>query len=479
MTDSSAADQSMTGRGVLISFRGLLLALAGTLLLSWPLLVTNSIFVFSDTASYIRGGEVALASVERLFAAPPPMVSDSGAEAQTTPLDTSNGPKFIRSLIYSAMSYLAVVLAGPLLLVLAQGSIVVFMFLALVRTVPALSYTIVGLGSAWMLAASQLPWFTVYMMPDIFGAALLIYGAILMRLFDELSFWKCVVLGLGAAIAISAHYGNPPVALALFAAVLLWRAIRRRLTRKVVLGALLPLLFTPLTNISVSSVALEETSVSPLRLPVLLARVMDDGPGRWYLEEACPEADLAFCRAFGDRKFEGMDAFLWEADGIRSLTQEQMREIRQEELLVVWLSVRAYPLHQIGALLRNIGLTLTLTKNIGLYPVQGFDDNFNPVGQGEDRVAVALLRAYNQAFPWLTVIGALPLIWLMATRRLAYDQTEIAFAILLGILVNAMVFGGLSAAADRYNSRLIWLLPALSALFLAEHAGRPRPRQGQ
>ena len=47
-----------------------------------------------------------------------------------------------------------------------------------------------------------------------------------------------------------------------------------------------------------SAAALGEASVAPKRLPILLARSIDDGPGARFLAEACPEAGFALCDIF-------------------------------------------------------------------------------------------------------------------------------------------------------------------------------------
>src|SRR5699024_7176596 len=127
---------------------------------------------------------------------------------------------------------------------------------------------------------------------------------------------------------------------------LLWRLIARRLTLAVVVAGVLPVLFSPLANLSASSVALDTPSVAPLRLPILLARSIQDGPARWYLQEACPEAPLAFCEAFGDNVPTNIPQFLWDENGIDSLSPELMNRIRAEEFHILALAFRAYPVEQ-------------------------------------------------------------------------------------------------------------------------------------
>jgi hypothetical protein len=87
-------------------------------------------------------------------------------------------------------------------------------------------------------------------------------------------------------------------------------------------------------------------SLAPNRVPVLLARSIEDGPGRWYLEEECAHVDrYAICELF-DEIPRSVFEMLWAEDGIRTATDEQMARIRAEETEIVLAAARRYPLQQ-------------------------------------------------------------------------------------------------------------------------------------
>ena len=204
-------------------------------------------------------------------------------------------------------------------------------------------------------------------MPDLLAATVILWGAVLVSRFDDLGPWQRVALTLVAAFAVAAHYGHGPVAAALYGAVLLWRAVGRRLSWAVVAAAALPVLFAPLANLGASTMVLDRPSATPLRLPVLLARSIQDGPARWYLEEACPEAPLAFCEAFGDAVPGNIAAFLWDEDGIESLDREQMARIREEEFLILARAFRAYPVEQTVSLFGNAARQVVAVGTGGIF----------------------------------------------------------------------------------------------------------------
>ncbi len=324
------------------------------------------------------------------------------------------------------------------------------------------------LAATWLYlaAVTTLPWFASYQMPDLMAAAVILWGAILAWRFDDLGPWQRVALTLIAAFAVAAHYGHGPVAAALYALVLLWRLVRRRLTLAVVAAAMFPIFFAPLANLGASSVALDKPSAAPLRLPVLLARSIGDGPARWYLEEACPEAPLAFCEAFGDWVPRNIPQFLWDKDGIDSLTPELLERIRDEEFLVLARAFRAYPVEQTASLFGNAARQV-VEVGLGGIRVENAD------GEVTDH-ARAVVRIFDRVVPIGVWTGAALLLWLALRGRLTRPELETAAVVVLGLLINAGVFGGLSAPVDRYQSRAIWLLPALAGIFLAAGAGRRR-----
>ena len=65
---------------------------------------------------------------------------------------------------------------------------------------------------------------------------------------------------------------------------------------------------------------------------------------------------------------------------------------------------------------------------------------------------------------------------LLFFRRLSRHEIEILSILILGYLLNAVIFGGLSAPVDRYQSRIAWLFPAFAGIVLArQRAGRRVP----
>ncbi len=455
----------------LLTLRGIPLALGLALCLSWPMLASDGYLYYSDTNQYIRGGEIIWRMVldmgADLIAGP----ADGGAAAEGALRNARGEPYNARSFVYSLYTFFAGASLWPAAFGILQAAATLWLLFALVSRRALAAPGILAGGFLFLAGLSTLPWFTVYLMPDLLAAAVVIYAALLVRRADELGPAQMLATGGIAAFAIAAHYGHGPLAAGLFAAVLLWRLVGRRLTRRAVLAALLPLLISPLVNVGASGVALDQPSVAPLRLPILLARSLADGPARWYLEEACPEAPLAFCEAFEGRAVpDTITAFLWDEEGIRALTPGQLARIREEEYLILWRAFRAYPVAQTRSLLGNAALQTVRIGTGQILPARRGPDGLlvaEPAGRGP-----AVIAAFDRIVPVATGIGALVLLFLALRGRLTRGQAELLGVTVLGLALNAAIFGGLSAPVDRYESRIAWLLPALAVIFLAELRGR-------
>ncbi len=425
----------------------------------WPMLVTGDVFLFLDSRGYLETGGDILAFVEAMLT---PVGEGGGGLAG----GGDGGPSFLRSFAYSTFAAAASGHGGALLLAFAQG------WMACVAALSLLPRDALRPG-AWPFALplmlTTLPWFAVFVMPDLFAAVILAYGALLWRVFDHLGRAHQLLLVALASAAGLAHYGNPPLAAGLFALVLAGRLVQRRLGLGILLAAALPVLMGPLANYAASSVALDEPSSAPKRLPILLARSIEDGPAAWYLAEACPNGeDLAICAAFDGEVPDDMTEFLWSDGGIKSLSEAEMSAIRAEEPRLLWAAFRAYPLAQAHSLSRN---ALRQTWSVGLAKIDPAPDLGAEPRVDASVLSMRLVDGFDRLVDWTTLAGALALVPLAWRNRARWPPVAIVGA---GLLLNALVFGGLSAPDDRYQARVAWLLPFLALGFAAADLGRAR-----
>lgn len=451
-------------RAPLLDGRGVTLAFATALLLCWPMLLVTAPLGYPDTIAYHSVGERAIDLLARMVGGADP--------AAGQPLGGDDGMRSGRSFPYSAFLYLtSLTPLGPVLTTVLQTAMVLVMLLPFLTGVApgrgwALGPAVLALGTL-----TTLPWFASYAMPDILAAGVLLYYMLLARRMDALPLGWQLAFAAIAAFAVASHYGHLPLAAGLAAVVLTLRAVARRPLLRAALLAAAPVLLAATVQLAGSAVALGEASVAPKRQPLLLARSIEDGPGARYLREACPEADYAICAAFEEVP-DDMTTFLWSPEGIDSLTIAQLDAIRAEEFRLLWHIFRAYPGEQARALLGNV-LLQTVTVGTGeVRPLVRLDGPAVDDGPGgpafdtseEAADASAPLVAFDVVTKVGTALGAILLAAALLRGRSSRADRELVAVCLLGLLGNALIFGGLSAPVDRYQSRLVWIVPVLAAI---------------
>ena len=462
------------------SARGFLLSLVAAIILSWPLLFMQGPLAYADTGSYHEMGEKILSMAESRIAGP---FEADKVQPHGMPAETGSGIEGLklRSIPYSIYTYITA--ASPLglwITCLVQATIVLFAAAALVPRIPSSRRMPFAVGLAAIATVSTLPWFVSYAMPDLLAALVVIFYLLRLRLADGIDAKGQIVLAAMATGAILAHYGNIPLATGLAIAVIAWRWFEKSLTLPVVVLCLAPVVLAAAFNMASGKASTGEESVAPKRLPILLARSLEDGPARWYLEDACETDRYTICELF-DTIPDNVGSFLWGKNGFRRATDAQVEAIRAEEREILIEAFKRYPVAQTRALLGN---ALLQTVSVGTGELW-------PLGQSENDVLVdrvdnggvraeqnRLLLFFDVVTPIATFLASAFLLYAAGRRRISYSWWVIIGFTVLALLLNAAIFGGLSAPVDRYQSRIVWLLPAILVLCLATDRGKLcRPRK--
>ena len=483
-SQANSASISRTIAAPYFTARGFVIAALMTLVLCWPMLVAGGPLYHFDTANYFDRGEQMADVLWGATGAEPGAGAGSGSDKRI-------GMK-VRSLPYSLYTYLAAITPlGLYLVCLLQGAVVVWAFFALVPRLDAratgplatgpLATGPLATGFAVVAGLSSLPWFVSYAMPDILGGILPIYYICLLGRFERLLVWQRWMLALLTVGAITAHYGNLPLAAALAAGVIGWRAWRRTIGWRVAAFAIGPVAMALALNVAGGTIATAEASAAPKRLPILLARSLEDGPARWYLESACPQAEYAMCDLF-ETIPDNISSFLWAEQGYRTATDAQVEAIRAEENAILWEAFKRYPVQQSRALLGNAALQTIKVGTDDAWPLAPGSSPFAPQALSPpdtDLEKPAVIELFDTIVPLATLVAALIYVAAALTGRISRSWVRAGLLLGLALAVNAAVFGGLSAPVDRYQGRLVWLIPALLALALTQGRIIPeRTRRG-
>lgn len=453
----------------------------------WPIWVFDASFVIIDTQSYLKAGEAimrvllegALDVVQDTLAFG---TDETGAAAQSAQQGAGGLPNLTvgqdggstvgRSFTYSAGIYILYISAGVWSIPFVQAFIIALFLVALV---PAGSSYVNWIGISLVCLLSTLPWYAVLLSPDIFAAAPILFAALLvgpLKHARPVHAW--IIVGL-AALCVTFHYGYPPLAAGACTFSLAWLLFHRAFAWRYLAMVSVVVLTGPALNYVASGLVLDAPSTSPQRLPIPLARSLQDGPARWYLEEACPSAGLAMCDAFESEIPDNVAAFLWESEGVLSLDPELLARIRDEEFKVLASAFRAYPLQQTYSLSKN---AITQFFQIGTNAVRAAEivEPGYALTSNESKKSISQwARNLSPTITWLTWLASLPCLLLLVSGRLGRTESGMLLAVLFGLCINAAVFGGLSAPDARYQSRIVWLLPLASALlpvFYSSTSGR-------
>jgi hypothetical protein len=326
-----------------------------------------------------------------------------------------------------------------------------------------------------------LSWFVSLILPDIYGPVLYLSIYLLVFAPETLSRGEHLTVVLMTWWSVASHVTHLIVACGLCAALALPLLFRRAAARqrfRAVGGVAMIVVVAAGAHMALHAYLYGKPSLNGERPPFLTARVIVDGPGRWYLQHRCEHEKLVTCNYLKDFPND-VNAFLWNLDGIWQTASRATREqLRQEEMSIVWGTVRTYPREEALISATHFREQLT-TFDLGDYGpnawvLQVFDkvlpgsqssylrsrqardalpDDFSTTAQNSTLIV---------SLAFIGVFG--PSVWRRRRSRLIGLSAVVAFV----LIANAFVTGVLSSVAARYESRVIWLLPFLAALFALE-----------
>lgn len=464
----------MTTRAQEPDYPWVLLSLLAGFAFLWPAVMNGMPFLFYDTPGYL-GGANALA--HGLWDAP---------------LDWTAAPVMLgRSIYYGTFLYISLLTGSFWPAAIAQAMVSGFCVVTFLRYFLPIRATAILVGAAILgvalLTLTSLPFFSSFMMPDLFsGLALLSATALL--LFWRQDHWRrrAFWIGVTAAAALF-HPTNVPILSAVVVMGLIFCALLRMPRPWAAAGVVMLAASTGMVGELIFSAGVNHAlGHPPIRPPFVTARLTADGPGTRYLKETCPDNGFLLCR-YAARLPLPSDHFLWSkssVDGVfRAAPPEERRQLAADEPRFVIATLRHLPVQTVGALF--IGARKQLTRNrlnefnYGWIERQFFHNNM-PAAVVAD---VAQTRAYRLAMPTrdlsrlgrnLAAIATVICLWAMVDRRIDRRLRLAVAMILTGVVVNAFICGGLSGAHDRYQARVLWLLPWTAYLAIAAWALRTR-----
>jgi len=460
--------------------------------------------VFTDTDDYFaqgRGAAHAVKPLLRTFFHSPK--DDQAEEAYIeAEADEDHTSMAARSPYYGILLYGANKVGTLWLLAAIQSAVAAWTIFALVRGAlqpkTATPYLSIMAG---VTAATTLPFFTGFAMPDVFaalGATATVALAIYWSAFGRLERVALLLVITASLWFHTSHVLLEVVLIAAIAAVLWWFRVAPRtiLLRTGVLSLLV--VSAAVSDLAYHEVVKLRTGEDLHRPPFLIARVLADGPGRIYLRQACAKTSPYILCRFRFNPLDNSDEILWADDPARGIFNASKVPVRialeSEEKAFVAATITHYPLSQLGASLSNwaeqlalIDLAEPLRDPAYYFTSVYWKDTSLPglIPGGQACLKIPHLCRSRFAIPdlelWhrITLFAAVGfLVWRLTRKDVRTTVMErapmtdnslsllvAASALLLtAVIMNSAVTGVLSGPFARYSARIIWLAPMLALL---------------
>ncbi len=399
----------------------------------------------------------------------------------------------LRSIFYIFFVYPSHLIGSLWAPVLAQALMVAYLLRLVVRIVFGITSRLEFLIIILLLCVlTGLPWCTSLLMPDIFGAVLILGLFLLAFCRSELTRSELfIVIGL-TFLALTVHYSHVPIAAGLLViGIFVGLAMRNRVPQ------LVPHLMLPTLLLAVAVIAIVLSnyatlgllSLSPAGYSYELARLQEDGQAVSYLRQDCPTRKYRICKDL-DRLPMDAASFLWSPGS--PLAGARRMEDREEGMQIVTRTIERYPRWTLRSAIRN-------TRKQVMYFEAGsglisYADSDYPTHELETFYP-AEVNAYFHSrqnlgeFQNLDRLNQLHLVVIVLScifcgfsavllvRRRQWIPLAFLGTIGLAVLINGFVMGALSMPTPRYGTRVIWLIP-LAALALWRKAPELRELWG-
>ncbi len=467
----------------------------------WPAVYNGQPFFFTDTLTYLAGADSAIVKLTGYSNTSSWSSRLKPAGAEVTSEDSAPNPNkdsFVaagRSVYYGALLYLgdAIDHLWPSI-ILQAAAVLLALGLTFANTIgfhwPSLFVSVVALTLVTPLA-----FFVSFLMPDIFAgltilavANMLVYG----RSTNTLTFLIWIGLLSLAFLFHSSHMLIAGFVLAFYISYSL--IISTRISWKGIASIGICICIALLGEAAFTLGVTRATGKPPARPPFLMARIIADGPGSAYLKAKCPEVKLTVCRFVDRLPITDSDTFLWSdaAQGgvFEPSDSATRRSLVAEEYRFVWGTVLYDPLGSTIAVIRN---TVSQLGSFGLdeFKYSGYEAFFERLLPPPYFEVMKNTKAWAGTLPtrFLSTVSLIVtlasmvftlfvVLWGIRTREgkcveLGSDSAgsegalkDFCKIVLVGIFVNAFVCGALSGPHDRYEARVIWLVPVMALLLI-------------
>jgi len=456
------------------------LALLGAVVLLIPTFLNGYPFFYYDSSAYVRGPDFAIREIinPKLTTvwSGVEVASDKILPASSSPGEAAKTILSGRSVYYGFLVYVGYVLSDFWLAAFLQAYIVAaivgLLFLRCWQIFSARRYF---LTLTFLSVLTPLGFFAGFMMPDIFAAAAILAIVMLFVYSQQLELIDVIFLAglLILSFAFhSSHIAFALVMLPLLTIVAIFFAKDRVARFRALTLVIFCLTAAGALELVFNQITFKVVGRFPLRLPYLTARLTELDPGLRYLDHACTPPQYAVC-AYRARLPLNWNAFMFDNDAQTGVfapadfaTKRQLSDEQVRFALHVFLFE---PAQTIRGLMGDFGRQLVMFS-VNDAKMPGVGENF-PQQIGE-KIKASNIYSYPEIIrQWSTVTYVVTIfslaVVIFGLFRLRSNHEMSAFALsvwitLLGVLANAFVCAVLASPFDRFQARVIWLVPLLA-----------------
>ena len=478
--------------------------LVAALLLCLTALWNGQPFFYPDTPTYLRGAEMGATRLLGPAALKPwlPPPAAAGLQSADAPA-AENAPRRMkpltsiqdkvvlagRSAYYGVLVY-AGFLAGKMWLSIAiQALAVAYVLQLLMQRLWGLGNREVIAGVAVLSLLTPLGVYTGFLMPDVFAPLAILCMAALAVYWRELPRRHRWALSLILLFGLCAHASHVALAASMLLLALAARWLSSR-WRGLSTAGLVVVAACIAGAVAAEWVFAKAVTVAvgapPLRLPHPSARLIDLGPGTAYLRQHCPESGFAACE-FLPNYPTLWDDFLFSTDpskGAFALADVgTKRRLSSEQLRFVAAVIRFDPVGVVTGIgadvlrqLVNFRVDIARYDGRGLAMFEGrVPDAVFADMQGSRAAHGSLLNDWLTKSTYALVLASLA-VWCVLPRARGASApaqaqperfTNFAWIVLSGVIANAVICATLASSLDRFQSRVIWLVPFMALAALA------------
>jgi hypothetical protein len=326
---------------------------------------------------------------------------------------------------------------------------------------------------------SSLPYFTGFIMADIFTPLMFVIMYLIAFHYQKYPLIILVFLLLIDCVATASHISNLSMAVSILPLFAILFCLRRiPLCESMVrIGLIaLPIALTTAAVLIYNITIFGNWSISPSGQSFLMANMIQYGPAREYLNEACPSAGYEICQyrstlpptadelLWSSGLFDRLGGFVGMEKESKAIVSGTMKhESAATGRMIANNFMSALFTHEPAEEFRSSYQVPSFVKLLKQKFGQATVGDYLRSAEMQDKIPHLMIRNVDKvivptSFIFLIILGVI------ANWRRRSDDVSLSVIVLSAVLGNALLCATISGLHDRYQARMTWLLPM--AVFL-------------